>query len=55
MARFDLTAPAEEKGDAVTVLDYIFVAATENGFMLGRKDETPWTCVTSRAQARLAW
>jgi len=54
MAQFDLTALAEEKGDAVPVLD-MFVAATENGFMLGREDETPWTCVVSRAQARLAW
>jgi len=55
MVQFDFTAPAEEKGDAVTVLDDILVAATENGFMLGRKDETTWTCVASRAQARLAW
>jgi len=26
-----------------------------NGFMLGNKDETTWTCVAPGAQARLAW
>jgi len=51
----DSAAPAEERGDAVTVLNDVFVAASENGFMLGREDERPWTCVSPRAQARLAW
>ena len=48
-------APAEEREDAVTVLDDVFVAASENGFMLGRENEMPWTCVAPGAQARIAW
>ena len=52
--QFDL-AHAEERGDAVTVLDEVFVAASENGFMLGRENETPWTCVAPGAQAQIAW
>ena len=49
------STPVEERGDAVTVLDDVFVAASENGFMLGREDETPWTCVAPGAKAQIAW
>jgi len=53
--QFDLI-PAEEKGDAaVTVLDGVFVAASENGFVLGREGEKSWTCVAPGSQAQLAW
>ena len=49
------SALAEGGGDDVTTLDDVFVAASENGFMLGREDETPWTCVAPGAQAQVAW
>ena len=53
--QFD-SIPAEEKGDAaVTVLDDVFVAASENGFELGREGEKTWTCVAPGSQTRLAW
>lgn len=51
----DSTPPAEEGGDAVTVLEDSFVAASENGFMLGNEDEMTWTCIAPGAQAQLAW
>ncbi|KAH9979676.1 hypothetical protein BJV74DRAFT_780156 [Russula compacta] len=51
----DSAPPAEEGGDAVTVLSDAFVAASENGFMLSREDETTWSCIAPGAQARLAW
>jgi len=33
----------------------VFVAASENGFMLGREGEKTWTCVAPGSQTRLAW
>jgi len=53
--QFD-SIPSEEKGDAsITVLDDVFVAASENGFVLGREGEKTWTCVAPGSQTRLAW
>jgi len=49
------STPVEEGGDALTVLENSFVAASENGFMLGNEDETTWTCIAPGAQARLVW
>jgi hypothetical protein len=49
------SAPAKEREDAVTVLDDMFIAVSENGFVLGRENETPWTRVASGAQAQVAW
>jgi hypothetical protein len=53
--QFD-SLPTEDKGDAtVTILDDAFMAASENGFVLGREGEKTWTCVAPGSQARLAW
>jgi len=50
------TAKTEEfGGDTITIFEGAFVAASENGFMLSREDETAWTCIAPGAQARLVW
>jgi hypothetical protein len=53
----DAAPLVEKEGDdnGVTVLDDIFVAASENGFMLRRGSEVTWTCIAPGAQVRLTW
>jgi hypothetical protein len=55
LAALESDSAAVEEENSVTIVEHVFVAASENGFMVSRSDEVAWTCTAPGSAAQLAW